>query len=124
MPNASKLRALLRDGARFWLSALVFVSCVAGAYGRASAADGDSKSARSLSWGAAAAGGALLAQLMMGPGSGETAEEEGAQNTSSELTWREDEGVSKLVPIFPGKLAAAVRCRGRRGKQKPPSKTI
>lgn len=110
MARTAALRAMLRDGARFWLSALVLVSCVASAYAKASVADGtDSPRSRALHWGAVAAGGALLAQLMLGAGEGEKTDEQGEVNTSLELTWREDEGASKLVPIYPGKLAHAVR---------------
>jgi hypothetical protein len=101
---------MLRDGARFWLSALVLVSCIAGAYAKVSVADiTDSTRSRTLQWGAMAAGGALLAQLMLGAGEDENTHEQGEVNTSSDLIWREDEGASKLVPIYPGKLAQAVR---------------
>jgi hypothetical protein len=112
MAQLALLRAVLRDGARFWLSALVLVSCVASAYAKASVTDGaDAPRSRTLHWGAAAASGALLAQLMLGPGENEDTDEQGEVNTSSDLVWREDEGASKLVPLYPGKLALAVRGR-------------
>lgn len=91
------------DGSRFWLAALVFLSCVAEVYAKASAADGpDSPRARALHWGAAAAGGALLVQLLMGEG---TEDDEATQNTDAALIWREDEGASKLVPSLSAKVA-------------------
>ena len=77
----------------------------------------DSSRTRSLQWAVAAASTALLAQRLLGPSADEEEEEAqkaaqrdttGKERAEDVLVWREDDGDSKFVPMYPGKLGKAV----------------
>jgi len=94
-------------GAQAWLKVGVCFACAVVAIARdvsAFEAYGHEEPllARSLRWASAACAAALGAQLLA---SSLTSEEEAAreENGDSSLTWREDEGVTKLVPLLPEK---------------------
>jgi len=87
------------------LGAVSCAGCVVAVFAGAVQQDGDSEAAQEsyggfiLCWGAIMCGVSLVAQLAVSCVWGETAEKELEANEDSKLVFREDEGVSKLVPL-------------------------
>mmetsp|Transcript_59198 Transcript_59198/g.183831 ORF Transcript_59198/g.183831 Transcript_59198/m.183831 type:complete len:557 (-) Transcript_59198:226-1896(-) len=87
--------------ARSWPQLLVGASCATVAAARQAAVDWEeSPLGRTLRLGTTIAAAALVAQLL--PAGGRRGgEEDRDENTDASLTWREDEGLTKLVPLLP-----------------------
>lgn len=92
--------------ARTWLLALCFLASLATCVAESATAHPGgftftAPKSGSFGWGAATAAAALAMQLLLAKESGEEMGEGLPVNGDKDLTWREDEGVTKLVPIAP-----------------------
>uniref|UniRef100_A0A7S4B931 Cytochrome b5 heme-binding domain-containing protein n=1 Tax=Chrysotila carterae TaxID=13221 RepID=A0A7S4B931_CHRCT len=99
------MRLLPIASQRLWLLLPCVLVCLAEtALARSAGADSDSGKAGGIRWGVMSASAALLAQMLLDRQS--RCEQDGAANTDEALTWREDEGLSKLVPLHPSPRSA------------------